>query len=164
MHNQLAAQIIDRLRSQGRYLVIAESLTGGQLSSIFVSVPGASDVLLGGVVAYQTKLKNVWLGVDLNLLESRGAVDAEVARQMAAGAVAKSAEDLDLEPQRIIGLSTTGVAGPAEQNGQPVGRVFIGLSTENSHTAFEYAFSGTREEIRRRSSEAAVSALWEQIR
>ena len=80
MNDELAGQIIDRLRSQGLFLAVAESLTGGDLSSRFVSIPGASDVFLGGVVAYQTELKNKWLGVDSELLERRGAVDPDVAR------------------------------------------------------------------------------------
>ena len=74
-----AASILKRLESRGFKLAIAESLTGGLLSAEFVSVPGASNVLLGSIVAYQTSLKHELLGVSRTLLENQGPVDPEVA-------------------------------------------------------------------------------------
>jgi nicotinamide-nucleotide amidase len=80
-----AGRVLELLRSQGRTLAVAESLTGGLLADAFVRVPGASAVLLGGVVAYATPVKHTVLGVDADLLDREGPVDPEVARQMADG-------------------------------------------------------------------------------
>lgn len=163
MNDELAGQVIDRLRSQGLFLAVAESLTGGDLCARFVAIPGASDVFLGGVVAYQTELKNKWLGVDSDLLEQRGAVDPDVAKQMAAGVAKNAADALGLGRERIYALSTTGVAGPTQQDGQPVGKVFVAIVRGDLSTVVELDFSGSRTEIRNLASDAAVSALWEQI-
>ncbi len=103
---------------RGETLAVAESLTGGMVASELTSVPGASKAFRGSVTAYATELKREILGVDAALLASRGAVDAQVAAQMAAGA------------RKILGadwgIATTGVAGPA-QDGQPVGTVFVAV-------------------------------------
>ncbi|MEY4322039.1 MAG: hypothetical protein RL167_767 [Actinomycetota bacterium] len=163
MNDELAGQIIDRLRSQGLFLAVAESLTGGDLSSRFVSIPGASDVFLGGVVAYQTALKNKWLGVDSELLERRGAVDPDVAAQMAAGVAKNAADALGIDRERIFGLATTGVAGPTEQDGQPVGKVFVAIVRGDLSTVVELDHTGNRTEIRAQAALAALAALWEQI-
>jgi nicotinamide-nucleotide amidase len=163
MNDELAGQIIDRLRSQGLFLAVAESLTGGDLSSRFVSIPGASDVFLGGVVAYQTELKNKWLGVDSELLERRGAVDPDVAKQMAAGVAKKTADALGIDRERIYALATTGVAGPTEQDGQPVGKVFVAIVRGDLSTVVELDHTGNRTEIRAQAALAALAALWEQI-
>lgn len=163
MIKQIAAKIIDRLRDTGQFLAIAESLTGGQLSAKFVEVPGASDVFLGGVVAYQTRLKSTWLGVGSELLNTRGAVDPEVARQMAIGVADRAASDLGIDRKKVAAIATTGVAGPTEQDGQPVGRVFIAISIgQNVHIA-ELALAGTREEIRTAATDQALQLAWEQI-
>ncbi len=81
----LAEALIESLRQRGLKLAVAESLTGGQIASTIVDVPGASDVFLGGVVAYATAAKTGILGISTGLLESRGAVDADVAAEMARG-------------------------------------------------------------------------------
>ena len=82
----LAERIVAELTRRGERVAVAESLTGGLLASAFVDVPGASAVFGGGVVAYSTVFKAHLLGVDQALLDERGAVDPEVARQMASGA------------------------------------------------------------------------------
>jgi len=163
MHDDLAGQIIDRLRAQGRFLVVAESLTGGELSAQFVSIAGASDVYLGGVVAYQTELKNKWLGVDHDLLEQRGAVDPGVAQQMALGVANNAAEALAIDNARIVSIATTGVAGPAKQDGHPVGKVFVAIVHEGSSNVVELSLAGGRNEIRNQATRSALAALWEQI-
>ena len=154
MVNQIAAKIIDHLREAGLFLATAESLTGGQLSAKFVDVPGASDVFMGGLVTYKTGLKSAWLGVDPELLNVRGAVDPEVARQMALGVAARAATDLELDPNKVVAIATTGVAGPTGQDGQPIG--------ENVRIE-ELALTGNREQIRTAASEQALQLAWEQI-
>ena len=163
MTNKIAAKIIDHLREAGLFLATAESLTGGQLSAKFVEIPGASDVFLGGLVTYQTGLKSAWLGVDPELLNVRGAVDPEVARQMALGVAARVATDLELDQNKVVAIATTGVAGPTEQDGQPVGKVFIAIAMGDNVRIAELALSGTREQIRAAASELALQLAWEQI-
>src|SRR4051812_47619675 len=99
-----AAELLADLRSRGWTIAVAESLTGGLLCAALVDVVGASRSLRGGVVAYATELKGALLGVDDAVLAARGAVDPEVARQMAAGVRVRLGAD--------VGLATTGVAGP----------------------------------------------------
>jgi PncC family amidohydrolase len=102
---------------QGRTLATAESITGGQLGSVITSIPGASKIFRGGVIAYATDLKTSLLGVSDAVLADGGAVQAQVALEMAAGVAAK----LDAD----FGLAVTGVAGPASQDGHLPGTVFV---------------------------------------
>lgn len=140
-----ATEIVGELIRRGLTIAVAESLTGGLLVAELVRVPGASATLLGGVVAYNTALKHSVLGVDAELLRARGAVDPDVARQMADGV--RSALAVDGRPADI-GISTTGVAGPDPQDGQPVGTVFIGLAFGNRVRSVALRLSGDRSAIR----------------
>jgi nicotinamide-nucleotide amidase len=128
-------------------IAVAESLTGGLLVAELIGVPGASAVVSGGVVAYNTALKHSLLGVDANLLVARGAVDPDVAAAMAEGVRVACA--IDGVPASI-GLSTTGVAGPDPQDGKPVGTVFVGVSTDRGTRVFDLTLGGSRNELRRR--------------
>ena len=146
-----AEAVLKTLEGKGWTLALAESLTGGALADAFVRVPGASKVLRGSVVAYATDLKAELLGVDADLLAARGAVDAEVASQMAVGAAARLNAD--------VAVATTGVAGPDEQDGKPVGTVFVAVSIAGEVSVFEYLFSGDRAQVRASAVEAAISSL-----
>ncbi|MBA3489580.1 MAG: CinA family protein [Longispora sp.] len=108
------------LTARGLTLATAESLTGGLVGHLITSIPGASGYYRGGIVAYATEVKSSVLGVDALLLGRYGPVSPQVATAMATAARELFAAD--------IGLSTTGVAGPIEQDGQPVGTLFIGIS------------------------------------
>ncbi|MDR6868676.1 nicotinamide-nucleotide amidase [Microbacterium resistens] len=154
------AEFLDLLRARGLTLGIAESLTGGALSAALVAVPGASDVLRGAVVAYATPVKHSLLGVDERLLAENGAVDPEVARQMARGV--RSALSVAGSPADV-GISTTGVAGPAPQDGKPVGTVHIGISWGDAVTSRAFRFDGDRSEIRAATVRAALSLAVELI-
>ena len=107
--------VLDLLRKRGLTLGLAESLTGGLVASRLVSVPGTSDVLKGGVVAYMTDAKRSVLGVT-----AESVVSSECARQLAEAGRRVFGAD--------VGLGVTGVAGPEEQEGQPAGTVFFGLA------------------------------------
>jgi competence/damage-inducible protein CinA-like protein len=107
------------LRDAGATIATAESLTGGLLGAALTSAAGASACYRGGLVTYSTEAKRAVLGVPAKLLDERGAVDAEVAVAMATAA----RERFDAD----FGLATTGVAGPATQEGKPVGTVFVAL-------------------------------------
>jgi nicotinamide-nucleotide amidase len=132
----LAVTAIGLLVDRGLTVATAESLTGGLVCAALVSVPGASAVLRGGVVAYANELKAVLLGVPSFLLSARGAVDPDVAAAMANGARATLGSD--------VGVATTGVAGPDPADGKPVGTVYIAIATPAATTATELKLAGDR--------------------
>lgn len=147
----LAQRFIELAAERGVRIAVAESLTGGLLADALVSVAGASRVISGGIVAYDTYLKHSLLGVDLELLREFGPVHGEVARQMAAGvrfACAIPVGD-DFMPADI-GIATTGVAGPDAdpQTGQPAGTVWLGVSDAAGTVSVPLALDGSRAEIR----------------
>jgi nicotinamide-nucleotide amidase len=162
-----AEKILDALRSAGKKLVVAESLTGGLLTAEFAKVAGASDVLLTGIVAYDTRLKHELLGVSRQLLENQGAVDPEVAAQMAEGLRIKIAIKLNLELSEVLAISTTGVAGPAEQDGKPVGELYICVSKgpegQVSSNVFAHQIDGDRAKIQETAVLLGLGHLWEEI-
>lgn len=136
-----ARSLVAAATELGRTIAVAESLTGGLVAASITAVPGASAVFRGSVTAYATDAKASVLGVDADLLARAGAVDAEVARQMGAGVRRLFAADL--------GLATTGVAGPAEQDGKPVGLVYVACSSDDSASvATELRLDGDRAAIR----------------
>lgn len=152
----LAERIVAELARRGERIAVAESLTGGLLTAALVDVPGASAVVTGGIVAYATPMKAQLLGVDGALLAERGAVDAEVARQLAAGA----RERLALEGRPADrALATTGVAGPDPQDGHPPGMVWVGYADAAGASAEPLQLSGDRDAIRRAAVSAALSVL-----
>ena len=153
----LARALVAELTARGETVAVAESLTGGLVVAELVGVPGASAVVRGGVVAYATPVKATVLGVDAELLAEHGAVDPEVARQMAAGV--RMALAVDGVPA-TWGISTTGVAGPDPQDGQPVGTVFVGIASAAGAEAVELHLDGDRGAIRR----AVVSELLARLR
>ncbi|MFE4612068.1 CinA family protein [Streptomyces niveus] len=149
---EVAARVLDLLVRQGTTLAVAESLTGGLVAAELTAVPGASRALRGGVTAYATDVKRDVLGVDGTLLAERGAVDPEVARQMAVGVRGVLAAGW--------GIATTGVAGPEPQDGQPVGTVYVAVS--GPHGAEKVAalrLNGDRAEIRRESVRSVLDLL-----
>jgi nicotinamide-nucleotide amidase len=152
-----ARAVVAELTARGATVAVAESLTGGLVVSELVGVPGASAVVRGGVVAYATPVKATVLGVDADLLAERGAVDPEVARQMASGV--RIALAVDGVPA-TWGISTTGVAGPDAQDGKPVGTVFIGIADGSGAEAIELHLDGDRSAIRA----AVVSELLTRLR
>lgn len=156
-----AKEVLDLLEEKGLKLAIAESLTGGMLCSELVAVSGASNVVLGSVVAYQTGLKSSALGVNSDLLANQGAVDPEVAVQMAEGIRSRFSLQLLMPTDKVLGVSTTGVAGPLEQDGKPVGTVFIAVSGAKGVQVWEEHFSGDRQAIRSKTVEAAITHIRE---
>ncbi|WP_416237307.1 CinA family protein [Streptomyces marinisediminis] len=137
---------------RGETVSAAESLTGGLVAAALTAAPGASRAFAGSVTAYATELKRRVLGVDGELLAARGAVDAEVARQMACGV------------RELLGthwgVATTGVAGPEPQDGQPVGRVYVAVAGPSGEpTARRLDLDGDRAEIRRESVQAVLRLL-----
>ena len=141
----LSAEIIEILTARHHTIAVAESLTGGLLVAELIRTPGASHVVSGGVVAYNTELKHTLLGVDAEVLAAHGAVHPDVAAHMAVGVRNRLA--VGGEPAHI-GVSTTGVAGPDPQDGQPVGTVFLGFAIGSDVRTSQLALSGSRDGIR----------------
>lgn len=151
-----AAGVLETLVAQGRTVAVAESLTGGLVAAALTAVPGASRVVRGSVTAYATGVKRDVLGVDGRLLADRGAVDAEVARQMARGVRTLLGADW--------GLATTGVAGPSPQDGQPVGTVFVAAAGPHGSCAVRrLSLDGDRESIRTESVRAVLALLRDEL-
>ncbi|WP_303708460.1 MULTISPECIES: CinA family protein [Microbacterium] len=156
MSGTTPAEALEALRERGWTLGVAESLTGGAVCAALVAVPGASAVLLGGVVAYATPVKHTLLGVDTELLERYGPVHPEVARQMAAGV--REAVGVDGLPADV-GVSTTGIAGPESPDGQPVGTVHVGVVTPTVSLTRPFRFEGDRDAVRAQTVAAVLDAL-----
>jgi nicotinamide-nucleotide amidase len=128
------------LRERGLTLATAESLTGGLLGGRITGQPGASDYYLGGVVAYATDAKASQLGIDPELLAADGPVSEPVAAAMAAGARTVFGADL--------GLAATGVAGPTEQSGRPVGTLCLGVADASGTVTQTLTAPGDRAQVR----------------
>ncbi|MGW2824684.1 CinA family protein [Streptomyces sp. NPDC001443] len=161
--NSAAADVVRLLTVKGETVAVAESLTGGLVAAEITAVPGASKAFRGSVTAYATDLKHGLLGVDVTLLAERGAVDPQVAAQMAAGVRKALGADW--------GLATTGVAGPEPQDGQPVGTVFVALdgpSTAHSVSAgggkvMALRLNGDRAEIRMESVRSVLALFLREL-
>ncbi|MGW0970505.1 CinA family protein [Streptomyces sp. NPDC002516] len=154
-----ATEVVRLLTVKGETLAVAESLTGGLVAAEITAVPGASKVFRGSVTAYATELKHELLGVDATLLAERGAVDAQVAAQMAAGVREALGADW--------GIATTGVAGPDPQDGQPVGTVYVAVDgpfeapsgTPRGGKTAPLRLNGDRAEIRMESVRSVLALL-----
>jgi len=145
----LAAMVLDLCRARGLTLATAESCTGGLVAAQLTSVPGSSDVFLGGVVAYSNEVKARELGVPEATLERFGAVSEEAAEAMAAGARERLGAD--------VAVSVTGVAGPGGGTPEkPVGLVFLHAQGPEGSLARRLDFPGDREAIRGRATAGAL--------
>ncbi|OAA24764.1 competence/damage-inducible protein cinA [Frankia sp. EI5c] len=143
--------VLDLLRSRGATLAVAESMTGGLLAGRISDVPGSSAVLRGGVVAYATDVKNSALGVEAALLESHGAVSPETAAAMAVGVRERLGA--------TYGLATTGVAGPSEQEGKPVGTLHVGLAGPDGSATRSLRLPGDQRRVREFAVVQALDVL-----
>ena len=152
----LAPALVAELTRRRLSVAVAESLTGGALVSELVSVAGASAVVRGGVVAYQTELKHTLLGVDADLLARHGPVHPEVAMAMAVGVRERLTTD---GRPADVGLSTTGVAGPDPQGGHEPGTVFVGLAVPGDVRVVELSLRGDRQAIRTATVSESLVAL-----
>ena len=151
--DDLAAVLLDRLRSKGLSMAVAESCTGGMIGERLTAIPGSSDVFLGGVIAYANGVKLGLLGVDPVVLERDGAVSEAVAGAMAAGAARATGADL--------AVAVTGVAGPGGgSESKPVGTVWFGFAVRGQVDTLRVGFPGTRVDIRGRASQFALHGLW----
>ncbi|WP_127487549.1 competence/damage-inducible protein A [Paenibacillus ehimensis] len=156
----LEQQVLRMLAESGQKLAVAESCTGGLLSDLLTAVPGSSQSFLGGVICYSVALKHKLLGVPMDLLEGPGAPGA-VSEETAAELARNTLRLLDAD----VAVSITGVAGPDETEGKPVGLVYAGLAHRNGQAfAIKLQLSGNRETIKLRAAKSALYHLWKTIK
>ena len=150
MMTRACCEVLEKLK--GKTLVTAESLTGGGIGAALTAVPGSSEVYKGGVICYTNWVKEHVLGVPGEILEKYGAVSMWTAGYMASG-VRKLL-------QADVAVSVTGLAGPGgDEFGNPVGTVFIGYKDNRVSKVIACHFTGTREEIRNQTIEAALKLI-----
>lgn len=147
----LAQRVVALLRERGETVATAESLTGGLVCAALVDVPGASEVVKGGVVAYAAEVKTSVLGVDAALIEREGTVHPQVARQLADGVRRRFAT--------TWGLGTTGVAGPGAAEGHPAGTVFVAVAGPEGVSSTALTLTGDRSQVRNSTVAAVLAEL-----
>jgi nicotinamide-nucleotide amidase len=146
-----ASTAVSMLIVSGQTVGTAESLTGGLVAAALTTVPGASAVVRGGIVAYTADLKCSLLSVPADLIDRVGTVHPDVALAMASGAKTRLGA--------TVGVATTGVAGPDPVDGQPVGTVHIAVSTPARAVHEAFLISGDRPEIRRSTVDHLLDLL-----
>ena len=147
--SSLAPQVVRQFTDKGMTLGTAESLTSGLIAATVADVSGASAVLMGGVVSYDPRVKHEVLGVSQEVIDTVGVVSEACALQMADGARKLLKVD--------VALSATGVAGPTGGTAEnPVGTVWLGVSTAEGTIARRFQFDGDRQSVRRQTVETAL--------
>ncbi|HSY83929.1 MAG TPA: competence/damage-inducible protein A [Gemmatimonadaceae bacterium] len=148
----LAEVVLDLCRARGLTIATGESCTGGMLGERLTAIPGSSDVVVGGVIAYSNEIKSALLGVDADLIATHGAVSEPVARAMAEGARDRL--------RASIGVGITGIAGPGGATpGKPIGTVDLAIAGPWPTEARRVQLIGDREEIRYRASQGALNMI-----
>jgi nicotinamide-nucleotide amidase len=152
----LAAVVLDLCREKGLTVGVAESCTGGLLGARLTAIPGSSDVVVGGVIAYSNTLKVSLLGVPSPALAEHGAVSEPVVRAMASGA--RSATGAS------IGVAITGIAGPGGGTEEkPVGTVWVASDLAGDVEARRLRLIGDRTEVRQRAAQAALEMVRQRV-
>jgi len=153
----LAAVVLEAARARGVRIAVAESCTGGLVAKRLTDTPGSSDVVVGGVVAYDNAVKTALLDVPPALIERHGAVSEEVVRAMASGAVRRFGVGL--------AAAVTGIAGPSGGSPEkPVGTVWLGTALGSDVDATRVQLPGPRDNIRSRAAQAALFLLLRRLR
>jgi len=148
----LEGVVAEKLISRGLVLAVAESCTGGLVSHRLTNIPGSSAFFRQGLIVYSNEAKKELLDVPDELLEEYGAVSPQVAEAMARGV--RLVGDADL------GLAITGIAGPGGATPtKPVGLVYLALASDGDCIVEKHTFSGQREEVKYRASQAALNLL-----
>lgn len=152
---ELAERLQGLCLGRGLTVSVAESCTGGLVAATITEIPGSSGYFLGGIVSYADSAKAALLGVPEATLEAHGAVSAQVAMAMAAGARARFGSTL--------AVSVTGVAGPdGGTEAKPIGLTYLGLADGDGADVRRFAFAGDRSENREAAASAALEWLVEQ--
>ena len=152
----LAEQVVEQLKSCGKRVGVAESFTGGAISSALTLIPGASEVFIEGAVCYTNESKFRMLEIDRKIIDAYGAVSADTVYEMAAGVLEQSGCD--------ICLATTGNAGPTSEKEGEVGRCFIAIGDRKGIHIFEHNFKGNRENVTECGVKYALYYLHKKLR
>ena len=153
---EIEKRIGKMLKERELKIAVAESCTGGLISSRITDISGASDYFEAGITTYSNESKIRLLNIPEDIVDRYGAVSEETAKSMAEGV--KKTVHAD------IGVSVTGIAGPTGgTEGKPVGTVFIGLATKQATYVRKFFFDGNRLEIRRKTSDAALMLVAEYL-
>ena len=151
-----ALYLADELVRRGLTLATAESCTGGGLSRLLTTIPGASAFFVGGIIAYQNSIKSDFLGVSEQTLTDYGAVSSATAMAMAEGCRHRFSTD--------VAVSITGIAGPGGGSlEKPIGLVFLAVAVDQRTCVVEHNFSGNREQVREAAISAALDLILEAI-
>lgn len=141
------------IKKENLSLSVAESLTGGLICERISSFPGASEYFAGGIVCYTNRIKVTELAVPASVIAKEGPVNQQVCEIMA--------ENIRKKFRTTLGLSATGVAGPATVTPpKPIGLTYIAISGEKGALCKEFNFQGSRKEIREKAAQAALGLLW----
>lgn len=155
-NTDLAAVLIDALRSRGQALATAESCTGGMIGARITAIAGSSDVYLGGVVSYANAVKESQLGVSAATLRDHGAVSEATVREMVQGVAARFGAD--------VAVAVTGIAGPGGGTpDKPVGTVWFGWLVNGAVEAERIGFAGDRSQVRERAAQAGLLGLLRRV-
>jgi nicotinamide-nucleotide amidase len=149
--SDLAAKVIDLLRERRQTISCAESITGGALTAALVSVSGASDVLLGSIVAYSKEIKISQLGLSAELIDDKRLVSKEVAIAMAKGARQRLGSSW--------AISSTGSAGPTALDGSSPGEIWIAILGPDRQESVKLSLNGARQEVISGAVESALTLL-----
>lgn len=153
----LAALVLEQARHRGSRLAVAESCTGGLVGTRLTSIPGSSDVFVGGVIAYEDEVKIRELGIKPADLKANGAVSDVVVRAMAEGVGDRFNADLT--------IAVTGIAGPSGGTAEkPVGLVYFGTGVGQEIVSRKYVFPGPRENVRARAAQAVLFQLYQRLK
>ncbi|HOL13304.1 MAG TPA: CinA family protein [Bacillota bacterium] len=148
----LLQSIHNTLLDKGATLAVAESLTGGEISSLLTNTPGSSGYFLCGICAYANSAKEKLLGVSASTLEKHGAVSRECAAEMLGGIIKAAGSD--------YGISTTGIAGPTgDTPTKPIGLVYIAVGSKDSFVCREFKFTGKRMDVKNQAVYHALDIL-----
>ena len=151
-----AEKLVAVLKEQNRTLGIAESCTGGTISALLTSVPGASEYFLGSVTSYANQVKTNVLGVPESIIAAHGAVSSECVAAMADGVRRLTGSD--------FAVATSGIAGPGGgSNDKPVGLVWIGVSSDKGTETYSHVFKNDRKRNIERFSASALNHLRKKI-
>jgi nicotinamide-nucleotide amidase len=152
MVDKIIKQIHHQLRKQAKTISVAESCTGGLLSSRLTSLPGSSAYFLLGIVSYSNQSKEMILNIPAKIITRYGAVSRQVAILMA--------RNIRKKIHSNFGLSITGIAGPAGATlAKPIGTIYICLCGKNQNICRKFNFPGNREDIRKKSTQEALRLL-----
>ncbi|WP_028550497.1 competence/damage-inducible protein A [Paenibacillus sp. UNC451MF] len=153
----LEEEIIRLMKVRGLQLAVAESCTGGLVSDLLTAVSGSSSVFQGGIVVYTNEWKHRLLGIPMDVLEGNdapGAISDVTARMLAENLLEQSGTD--------YAVAITGVAGPGESEGKPVGLVYVAVAQKGGATALkQLQLTGNREMIKLRAAKSALYQLWQ---